>query len=534
MSTRAAYIARIDSGERLAMVRLLGPRSDQSWLVEHIETDASLDRVLLDVQSAVTWLADRMSDTRSRTIDLLCLDAEGLRCTWIDAATPDDRIARAALRARSDTSWNPTAGWSPTGETTDAFSFHLLHGQSNGTAGAGHSPMRKGVIAANDALTRLLLDTLDEQGLVAHRVMTLPQAMAQAWDPDSIVRSRTAGNNGIAGNSAIAGQLDHHSTMVSAVVVVDPAGRLVWTWSRAGQVACFGTLAAPVRSDDEGVRLTRNLASRITADWLAWSVQIGMTPDRIVVLGPSSPVPFRPGEDTAQSMLSLGEFGAAISASWNNASCDVVPVDDPIGQTLDRVVVAMEQGVSSRQLPAMDSIERRPSRAHRSMRRWLAVAGMILAIALVGVGARAQSHARTIRESGIKHRADAVREAKEILPDLDGSFARTDLEGRIQKMTVQKADTSIAKMPPILSELENILYGVTSLPDPEIESIQFTSFGVAMKVTLPNLAAYDDLRSMFTGEGFPTEVNWETITPRTAGDKQSVSMNGRWLAGGGL
>ncbi|MCA9279932.1 MAG: hypothetical protein H6815_05735 [Phycisphaeraceae bacterium] len=526
MSTRAVYIARIDGGERLSMVRLLGPRSDQAWLVENIDTEANADRVLLDVQSAVTWLADRMSDTGSKTVDLLCIDAEGQRCTWIEGATPDLRIARASLMARSDTAWNPTAGFSSTGDATDAYSFHLLNGHRNGTGGSNGHDMRKAVVATSNALIRLLLDTLDEQGLNAGRVTSLPQAVAQAWDPDSAVRVR-ASKSSISGDDDIASELDHRASMVTGVVVVDPAGRIVWTWSRAGDLLCFGTLAAPVRSDDEGVRLTQNLASRLTADWVAWSVQTGQTLDRIVVIGPASPVPFKPGEP--QTMLSLGEFGSAIASSWNGASCDVVPMDDPIGQTLDRVVVAMEQGIGVQHLPAMEEIEHRPSRAHKSVRRWMSLAGIIAAAALIGVGARAQSHAHTVREAGAKHRSAAVQEAKDLITDLDAAFARTDLQSRIQKMTATTVDTTIPKMPSILKELDNISVALNGHPDAVVEQMQFNPNFVMLKITVPDLPQYEALRNTFTN-GIPSLVDWNNITTRAGVEKQSVTLQGRWLS----
>lgn len=541
MGSRVCYLARTDRGGRIGSVRLVGERTDESWTPpppgEGGADGASAEAVIAQARGAAEWVAERLAaaDPPLNELALLCLDSEGAACAWLTAPTAEPSVVAAAVTQRGglvSESGEIISGWS----TVQALSAPLAPESKR----AGLSRSRKArkaapeagvgerlaVIDVPDVPARHFIDALDDLGVGVRGAVSLWHAAARAWDPAGPVAARLGGeaSGGTKRDDVVA-----NVAGVSGTVVLDPAGRLVWAWSRAGELITGGT----VRLAAEGqaaVRLDPADIGRLTADWLAWATQLGCAPARIICLGAG------PGESGGLTPSGIGE---ALGRAWPGATVDLAVIDDPVGATLLRLA---ETAAGSAGVPtdagarsSMVVLSHRPGRSHRSMYRW--AAGLLLA----GAGAlgaiawqayRAADSAAAEAEASRELTEKAIVEA---LPEAANSpLGRRLLAAKVEELRRERGPVNgLDPTRPILGELD-ALSMVLGDPTIEIEDISLRPDIVLVTVLVPSGPEGTKL-----AEGLSVDLNriqgsscrWRGHPGGASrdADKQAWSLEGSWV-----
>ncbi|GJQ29089.1 MAG: hypothetical protein HBSAPP03_09730 [Phycisphaerae bacterium] len=353
---RVCYLTRTDRGGSIRTVRLVGQASDETFPPE-----GALAGTPEDVEAAARWVRERLASTHTaEAIAVLCLDPEGGVCTPVATPSTDPAVLAASVRFGSGDGARAGGG---------AFDY-FAPGDDDSSLEAlpaprpGAGSVRAAVLGVTDVPARLLLDALDREGIPVESVSTLWHAMARAWDPGS---PRAGADDA----PADAGPL-------TAVLLVDPAGRLVWCWSAAGTLRCAGALrlrTRPGTNDKPEPCVGPDDAARLAAEWLSWAVQLGKSPRRAVCIMP-------PQEDAAA-------FGESLGRSWAGMTIDAVGHEDPLGATMRRLADAVEN--TPRTGPrivgdGLRALSSRPGRAHRGMFRWRALGLFVGAAAIIVAG----------------------------------------------------------------------------------------------------------------------------------------------------
>jgi hypothetical protein len=550
LSARVCYIERQDRGAILRGVRLIGRSSDESWSapreVDPIEVNASRD--------AATWIADHLgSRLGGKQIDRLCLDVDGAVCSWIDSAAAASGSLRAVIDR--DSAFDDGDMFGAGGEEGGAGRFPALPNEMGYQAlgeWAGQAKPRvpasgrSAVLAVPEVAARTLIDSLDEAGVQVGSCVTLWQAIAGAWAPDTGA-APAGGSNGV---------VAENSPLVAAVLCM-PGERVVWAWVRGGVPVAAGSFrtragARPVASAAESFLLTEGtddeahdphhpgeageggefgLGGRLAAEWLAWSAQIGTFPSRVTWIGPLRKGNMSSGDDTiAGAGLEPQSIAEAVRRAAPDASVDVIDDDDPVGLTLRRLAERLDDG--PRSLESADAqllgLSNRPGRVHRAMYQWIA---LFLVAASIAIGAiawsfwqeRAEAEARitqvrgNIRELLVAGAPELVNESPDILP----------LKLRDRRDSMRRPGTVEIPAPdPVLRELETLSI-VLGKPAYELEFIDISSFAVTFKVRVNSTKDYEELQQELINIG-GSSVRWNSINPRPNRDKIDVNGSGMW------
>lgn len=362
MSAPLCYLKRTDRGDVLAGVRLVGAYTDDSWQAPDNaggEFDA-VEHVRLTAHAAGEWIANALRDAKgARSIDVLCLDVDGSACSWVTAPSEQSAVVSAAYSL---------AGADESDVAIAPAELSTIEPMSSIAAGSGDE-RRVGLIASPDAVARLVLDELDQRGITVSRVCSLWQILAQAWDPagpgGDLVHTRLREDRVVA--------TEQPTNAIMAVVMIEPTGKLVWVWSRAGEPIAGGSMR--LRTGDSGCSIAPWDVSRLGNDWLAWSAQTGEAPRRVLVVAPDL------DEQAADEALSPAAFGTLLASAWPDATIDMAIEEDPLGETLARASRIAENaaarggsGSGKGARVELTSLTRRPGRVHRSAHRWVAVA----------------------------------------------------------------------------------------------------------------------------------------------------------------
>ncbi|MEM1330785.1 MAG: hypothetical protein AAGG07_09515 [Planctomycetota bacterium] len=506
-----AYLERSWGGDRLDTVRLL--RSDgetDRWTRPGDEQRPEPD----DFSDAARWIADG-----DDSLDLLILDADGALCVWMDEVAGDEHVLDAMLRTGLDDEHAGAASpllalggdfESPGGATAATL--------SPPTGGA----TRAAVLGLPDAGPKLLLDELDARGSRPERVSTIWHAMAEAWDPGARKPRRDES----------AERVVAEATPMTAVIAIDPRGRLLWTWSLGGEVVAAGRARVKTSShEDEAWPVLRAPdAARLATEWVAWSMQLTRTPDRIVLVASDHPA----GEG-----LSVMEFGAEVSTRWEGCPVDARAEDDPVASTLERLA-----GRSNTQTPTGDltSLSGRAGRAHRGVYRWSALA-ILAAAGWMGVwGWRVGATTGELRD-----RADAERgRARELAQGYDpgsvlsGSsvlFLQSELSRLKRAQVAPERDEPIM---PVMQELEaiSLVIGnsytevrVISL-DPVRGSMDLSFFGDE-EIGMTSLEVFEEIRESLRNVSGSSMTWTGRLDDRRPNDEVTeASFSGTWVIPG--
>ena len=526
MSGRVCYLARAGRVEGPALVRLVGSGTDESWERPGAPEDAPA--VVAQTAQAADWVAQRAAqgDGPRNEIAILCVDVDGASCAWITAPSSGESVVAAVMAQGGGSDWSGFEGgaWAP--PTPSEASVQALAAppvpakglRRPGRAVAGQ-PVKMAIAAVPDVDARLFVDALDDRGVAVERAISLWHAMAMAWDPAGAPAAAAAGEHIVAS-----------SAPATAGVLIDPAGRLVWSWSRAGELLAAGSLRLTWenRDGESLVVLGKTDVARLVSDWLSWSVQIGMAPVRIICIGP------RTGSETGDG-LSPAALGAALTKSWPGATVDLAVHDDPIGATLRRLAGAAEDGSPEDGRRGLVSLSRRPGRAHRSLYQWGAIVIFALAAALGAVAWKslnAAEHAKSERdkvkagtvEAVAKHAAPANDMQQIVLNDSPSAFLREALNKRKAALN---PNAGLEPAEPILSELETLSL-VMGFKGVEIEEITLLNSGAIIYVKVPDTRTGEDIKKSLDEIG-SSHCDWsQPVLAALDGDRKRLTLYGKW------
>ncbi len=515
MSARVAFFERAERGVRPVAVRLVGDRTDETHRCREGEPVPAL-------AEAAAWIRERLPRNTAGarpTLDLLCVDVEGSLCSWLSAPSGDGRIIEALAR-QGGSEWSADgdddAGAAKAPAVLAAYAG--VPGESSLQALGAPAPqkvarkrggpapvearLRLPVLAVPDAAARVLVDSLDTEGVRLDAVCSLWHAIGAAWDPagPAAAASLRAGREDDA-------KVVAENSPVSASVLVEPTGRMLWTWSRGGALIAAGSVRLRVERTAEGVpglvRVRREDASRLAAEWLAWSAQLASAPSRVTCVTPE----LWAGEEAGAGALDAAGLGVALGRALPGATVDLAVDTDPVGTTLRRVAAGLESAAEAGATDAGAVVEpgsalidlsRRPGPAHYRVYLWAALA---IAMAAAGIGALAwkfRAEAGEFRE-GARRTAAEARELFQTA-GVGAAFPGKELETVQSRVAaLETASAPIARQSeaamPVLEELETLSL-VLGIPEVEIESISLDSkISNQIIVTVPTLADGEALLS---------------------------------------
>lgn len=562
MSGVVAYLERQAGGLLITRVRLLGDGWSGEWRPparpagENPGEASGHDDALTRARGAGVWIVEQLDLRRVRALESLVVDADGAVCLWLGTPSAEPAVIAAALlqgSARGDVDGTSVGG--------DAVMFAAAEGagtersiQAATAPEAGTSPaarrsllsrssspvpdsarQRVAVMSVPDAAVRVVLDELDASGIAVDSVTSLWHAAAKAWDPQGVPESGSTESSRFAAESAGG---------ASAVVLVDPIGRLLWSWTREGRMLACGSMllrrvevggAVAALLELEGqngaadalaaVECSDAEASRLCVDWLGWSAQLGVSPGRIVYVGP----PAAGGGGGGRA------FAQAIAERWPGTFIDAATDEDPVGLTLSRARTSIpwqdpEIAVDDGQRSLVD-LSQRPGRQHRSYYR--SIAGAVAAVAVV-VGAAgwkmrvAASEAQGRLDAMSAERADAL---KKLEPRVPGLAAMSDPVGRIRGYINELRNRADRIRPevPLMNEFQRILLALSEAPGVKINTIDLSNVTALVKLTVPDAETGPRLTTRI--QQLPGQLSWTGSSGgSTGGSGRSWTLQGQWLA----
>ncbi len=520
MTARVCYLSRTDRGARIAAARLVGGPLDARWEGAHGENGTA--DPLGEARAAAAWVGDRLTqgDGERGRLRFVCLDPDGSICSWLTAPSADSSVVAAAMTQDSAADGQGEAGagggapWADMtpGEATLQALASPPERRAKPSA-AGH---RLAAVAVPDVAARLFLDALDERGVSADGVVSIWHGLAAAWDPGGPASQGSTGGASLREDRVVA-----TATPPSAIIAFDPAGRLIWAWSRAGELlACGAFFLSGQATADGHARVSTDDVGRLTTDWLAWAAQLGVAPSRIVCIGP--------GE--GESGLSASQIGEAIGRAWPGATIDFAVHDDPIGATLHRLSEVPVDASRTSEDPraGLVPLARRPSRAHRAMLQAVGATLLLGAAGFAGFAWRAFSAAGEIRADAAAKAEDRRTLIASALPQAANDPWPDKLlnEELARLRAAQDAGKELDPAKPILQELEVISMVLTEEMRPE--SISLHNSIASMTVVVPNLQTGSDLLDGLSAiDG--SSVDWNTDQSQPTSDgKLRFHFNGIW------
>jgi hypothetical protein len=529
------YIERTQGGAGIKRIRLIAAGLARHWTapdprsVSSVAAGEAAPATLGVARAGAAWIAETLNQVGLKRLAAICVDAEGSICAWLSAPSPEPAVVRATIiqsgadgdggssgagvgAARLITESTPggSSGGALMGDTS-VQALATLEPEAKGQ-GLNLTPWKKkaqtdlvqrkqryAVLAVQDAIARVLLDELDARGIETDRVVTLWHAMAGAWDR---VEAASLNDRLVSANSPGA-----------AVILVEPTGRLIWAWTRSGELVAGGAMRlatrarrdAPVTSGrvevlataDAAARVveddaeTENLAidftpadaGRLAVDWLSWSAQLGHCPDRVVCLAVPG-LGGGAGDSTGPEALF-----ANLTRVWPGATIDGAVHEDPIGATVARLAglgpevrvsvdgtkiesPAAERPYHHRPREAMAELSARPGRADRRLYQWVGIALCGAAALVAAVGwqfHRSMDAANAEFEMARKARVDALNAAAIYGPNIPKALKPQDeLQTALKKL--QDQNKTIKPPKPILRETLRVLAAIadvqSALPPP--------------------------------------------------------------------
>ena len=574
MNDRAAcYIERAGGGDMVLRLRYCDPRGSREWLAPGglRQGAAARENVLL----AAAWIHEQVTGASSRLPLDIVLDLDGGVCGWLTSPGGDDKAVRGALAAAKagvtstgEERETAAASWLEQGELGADVSIQALsEGDAPArTAGAAAAARhRLAVVCVPDLAARVLLDELDRLGTEVERVMSLWHALA-AWEP---------GRRGEVFERGQPHEVVASSEPVTAVLVVEPTGKAVWSWVRDGRLLAGGSLRLkrvvatqpmdePERTDEpeptgalrrvgpaqgepaQVLEASRADVGRIVSEWLAWGTQLGVAPARLVCLGPWSVVPAGLTGEDLPNVSGIAAVGAAVGRAWPGTYVSAKVDEDAVASTLARLVRGPEGlTVSGDQTPrtTTDLVElsRRPGRTNRVLYRWLTltlVAGSVVFVALGlrlgwGVGAVHKQADDLIlqRNAALAKVADLVK----IQPDEPDPVGVLSAKLR----AIKKEREAIKPDEPLLAEFSRFLQAVDGLPDTQLLSLSMNAARDGIDIGRLSFKLDKDNKENLAGALFKDRlitlppatkrwVTWNITIPQATADREDYNLIGRW------
>ncbi|MCW5776288.1 MAG: hypothetical protein KIS87_07620 [Phycisphaeraceae bacterium] len=541
MTARVCYLERADRGGRIERVRMIGARDEDSWTLR--ATDPS-DPVALgaSMREAAEWVRERLAATGDR-LSSVCIDADGSLCGWVTSASAAPEVVGAMIRQGVAAAGETEEGPSPVGGTSLSLSPDLeieggasvqaLAEDSAERKRAGQERRRLAVLAVPDASVRLFLDHLDGLGVETPPVRSIFHAASLAWDPTAR-----------AGAGAMSDRIVAESVGTSAVVLTDPRGRLLWAWSRGGELLAAGgmrlprTQPRPTTDEDESlvrgperaeIAVSSAELARLVGEWIAWASQLGAAPSRITLV-----MPGRAWTDGG----GLGGAAAALGAAWPGSTIDAADENDPIAAT---VRVAMEHGdAPGEPMPstALVALSRRPGRTHRAMIHWASAAIAAVGVGLGVLATQVWRSAGIARDHGRDARERWFERAATIHPVVTNPQVRDpidELERELERQRRALRPRGYRSFMPVMQELETLSH-IIGNDMISLERLSISNTSVLLIVNVPDTAAYEELRaalSRIAGSKvvFPRDQDAVTEQPTRTGTPGGLRcvFSGLWV-----
>jgi len=539
MSGRVCYVARADRGSRIESLRLVGARSDDLWAVPLATPEAaeSADTELFDdrgIVAAADWVQSRTVSEKSRTgsLSLLCLDAEGFSAGWITSPSTERKVVATVVASGvgSDelgSAIGPGLGfYFPSGSEAGVQALTVaaepevkpVKGKPETQPPASAGALRVPVLAGANAPVRLLLDLLDQRNIVVDGVTTIWHAMARAWGGNDSAADR---NNIVTEDSGVA-----------AIILVDPRGRLLWCWTAKGELLAGGSmrLAAPATVGRVPTPTPAD-AARLTNDWIAWGSQLGIVPRRVACIAADDPV--GTGEDSAS--FHAGHFGAKLAGAWGGAGVDLVLDQDPIGATLARLAAATADArPDETAIAGIEALSHRPGKLHRRMHAWVAMSILGGATLAAGAAWKLRSSAGELAAAARAEDARWREVVQASYPNLMKLSGDVDIEAELTKIMTrhqqERERNKIEPTRPIVQELETLSMALAD-PEIELESIAFSggaNASVIITVLVPDIKIGESvIKSLSSISGSNIE-SWQQPSWTNSGAKIKGLFTGRW------
>lgn len=517
MSERLCYIRRSDRGMSLRGLRLVAGHTDDTWSVEP-SADPAL--VLETIEDATGWIRERLANASHKELDALVLDPDGAVCTWIKPEDADPAMLDAAISegpVEHDPDELEPVAHNAVSERIPRLPRELDFEPLNSEQTS--SGARAAVVAIPDVPGRLLKDAMDRQGIRPRRFTTFWHAMCTAWDP------------GI-GSGADAQRIVSSDAPIAAILCIDPVdARLIWAWSREGQLLCAGSmrLRRVHHEHEPRVMVRRTDLARLCADWLGWSSQLGVSPSRVVVLG--EPTTHTTDEHTPEpeQPLDAAQLGAMLTQRWPDATLDLMGEADPIGATLQRIAQRERCGA----LGSLRGLEDRPTRAHRSMFRWSGLALTAAACVVLLLGLQFMSRARAIQNETRAMETSQIDTLRTYDPDLMLSrIPVLDLETRRNEIARAQGPIAVPRSKPILSALETISF-VLGAPGFTTEKISINNRTATVTLRVSDIAQAEQISRSLRSIKDPLLTWNSSFNPVNRGQQIEVTYLARWTDTGG-
>jgi hypothetical protein len=565
VTVAALFVQRDCAGGAITGLRFFHLRGQSSWQVPHTKRNA--DDPLATIVAAADWTVEQLKnapDALSGHLTVV-LDAQGSTCQWLATPSADDAAIKAtvrdALTAAGDDEGGATLSWLADATPGADTSVQGLSDSAVATAQAPAARQRLALVSVADLPARVLLDELDKRDIVVRRVCSIWHAMALAWDPAA------KNQRGADDDSRVVAA----SEPVGAVVTIDPSGALTWSWSQRGTLIAGGTLAlrkdqarveepadrpalrlagaAPVELEPDThpgvsvIEVVRSDIGRLASDWIGWSVQLGLAPARITVIGPDN-VTCSGLDFDLPEMSGVAAVGAGLGKHWPGASVQATVDQDAAGRTLQRLM-DMENGVGVATAPAaavdprlsLTELSSRPGAADRKLFRWAGLALLVAAGAVVVVGWQV---GRAVGD--VRSRADALRADQEKLLKSVAAVAPLALKDEAPEMLLkskriemEKARADQKDEEPILAEAQRVLLVLATVPDVRLKTLQINSLGILSRFELSvplegdqGPTVKDKLGDLHLGS--KREVKWDGRHVRTANaERRDWTMAGQFV-----
>lgn len=490
---------------------MIGGHTDDAW---DIAPSSDPELMLSTIDDATRWVQERIEGRSNKDLDALVLDPDGAVCTWVKPEDADPTMLDAAI-SEGPIEHDPDdlepavhAGVSERlPHLPRELDFEML-GSEQASTGS-----REAIIAVPDVPGRLLKDALDKKGIRPARFTTIWHALCTAWDP------------GI-GSSSGAQHIVSSDAPICSIIAIDPIdARMIWAWSREGQLICAGSVRLRRVFDEHEPRvLVRQTdIARLCADWLGWSSQLGISPSRIVVLGEPTTHEVEDDIPNPERPLDPGQLGTMLTLRWPDATLDLMGEPDPIGATLRKIA-------QQERCPAMGSLkglEERPTRAHRSMFRWagLALTGAACVVLLLGL----QFMNRT---NAIKQETRAIEmQQTEMLrtydPDLMLSAAPVwDLESKRSEITRSSTLITVPKPKPVMKALETVSFVVGS-PGIQVTNFNINSRTFTLLLQVDEVAEAEQLYQSLQSID-DSLLSWYSMNPQLKNGRVEATYLARW------
>lgn len=481
----------------LSLLRRFGAGPATSWTATPIpEGDHDTARPMLDrVKSAASWIASAPGRKR---LDRVVIDVDESVCYMVRSPSLARPVLAASARS-SGQDWGdlaPVAGLEPltdpivkqSRKNKNAENAPPLRDESEGVSVA--------VISQTDALTRLWLDTLDARGVRSDNICSLWHAAAQSWG--------------------------HASGTEISLILLCEHERIVWTMARGEDLLCGASAAvgstpaapsptaedAPPAPEQRPADPLRAAIRRCTLDWLTWSSQLGLTPDRVVIVGPAA--------------KSIAEM---LPEAWRALGVETHVDSDPIAVTCTRLSQKPAESVptSRRSLVRLSG---RPTRATRWRYGWSAASLVLFGLALGALGYRFSGAANDAVAAAGKLREEMNIRVKEILPAVDpltNVVLQLDSEVARQKQTAPFA----APQPPpkIFDEFVRICDALAKFPGTKIRSVVLASERASLTCTVADRPTNELLQAALKDGGAMT---WTAPSNAGSTDFTTLTLSGEW------